>query len=454
MHQMEGSNKAAGISFPRPGGSDAPASAAASAAGHAPTWKLIPLWLIVALIVSSPVIGAAVINAHMAIALKMDRTVLGGGISLFVALMSLSAPCVALGFRYFGIRNVALAGVALAMIGAILMATVVSSGPSFILSYGLVMGLGVGASGVLPVQTIVATWFRNRRALAVSVILSAIDISGVVTSPVYAWLIDKTGSWRDAWWVTLGCFIIAGVLILWMIPGKLSADPHSIDVSTPVVDRQSKRTRVYKTPTQWLVGEAMRTPQYAYLLLYSLTTCIVWVFFLSHGVEHLHDIGYNSTTAATALSIIVGASLAGNAAAGLLGDRIPPHLLGAGAMLMLSAGLALAIAPSGFPALVIFGIVFGFGYGAGQVCWITTLTNYFGTKAFPILYGVILATGMVGGTIGGMGAGSVYDRLHTYGPAFAVGVALTALIGLLQLLASPKSIRRESGLSDQKASSL
>ncbi|WP_322042357.1 MFS transporter [Paraburkholderia sp. J67] len=453
MHQMESSNTAANIPFPRPGESDASSSAAASASGHAPTWKLIPLWFIVALIVSSPVIGAAVINAHMAVALKMDRTVLGAGISLFVALMSLSAPCVALGFRFFGIRNVALAGVTLAMIGAILMATVVSSGPSFILSYGLVIGLGVGASGVLPVQTIVATWFRNRRALAVSVILSAIDISGVVTSPAYAWLIDKTGSWRDAWWVTLGCFVVAGLLILWMIPRNLSADPHSIDVSVPVVDREASRTRVYKTPTHWPIGEAMRTRPYVYLLLYSLTTCIVWVFFLSHGIEHLHDIGYSSTSAATALSIIVAASLAGNAAAGLLGDRIPPHLLGAGAMLMLSAGLALAIAPSGFAALAAFGIVFGFGYGAGQVCWITTLTNYFGTKAFPILYGVILATGMIGGTIGGMGAGSVYDRLHTYGPAFAVGVALTTLIGLLQLLASPKSIKREHAMAGQAASS-
>lgn len=408
-----------------------------------PTWKLVPLWLIVALIVSSPMIGAAVINAHMAEALKMDRALLGAGMSLFVAIMSISAPFVALGFRYFGIRKVAAAGTVLAIIGAAMMATVVSSGPQFILAYGLIVGLGVGAAGVLPVQTVVATWFRHRRALAVSVVLSAIDFAGIIGSPLFAWLIGQTGDWRVGWWVTLGCLVVAGVLILWVIPKNLTPDPHKMDVSAPVVDIHSSKTRVYKTPTPWKVGDAIRTRQFPCLLLYSLATCVIWVFFLSHGVTHLQDLGYASTTAASAVSIIVGASLVGNVAAGLLGDRFPPHLIGAIAMVMLAAGLAMAETPSSLFDLVVFSTVFGLGYGASQVCWITTLTNYFGAQAFPVLYGIILAMGAIGGTAGGIGAGTIFDRIHSFGPVFTFGIALAVIVAMLQLLASPHSIRRE-----------
>ena len=59
--------------------------------------------------------------------------------------------------------------------------------------------------------------------------------------------------------------------------------------------------------------------------------------------------------------------------------------------------------------------------------------------------GVFGTPGAGGGgpSIGGVGAGVVFDHLQTYGPAFAVGVALCMVIGMLQFFASPNSIRRE-----------
>jgi MFS family permease len=422
-----------------------PPASVPSADAAAPTWKLVPLWLIVALIVSSPVIGASVINAHMAEALKMDRTQLGAGFSLFVAMMSLCAPVVAIGFKRFGIRTVAAAGAALAALGAVLMATMVESGPAYILCYGLVIGLGVGAAGVMPVQTVVASWFRHRRALAVCVVLSAIDVAGIVAAPVFARLIAETGDWRSAWWVTLTSIVTAGLLILWILPRKVATDAAGhIEVNTPAIKAEDAASRVYKSPVSWSVKDAVRTRQYALLMLYSVITAIVWVFFLSHGVKHLQEIGHSATTAASIVSVIVGAQLLGNITAGLSGDRVPPHLIGAASMVMLGAGLALGLSPSTEVGLIAFGVVFGFGYGAGQVCWITALGNYFGPGPFPVLFGIILSAGVLGGIVGGVGAGATFDRLHTYHPALLVGIVLTVTVGLLQLLASPASIRRQA----------
>ncbi|WP_330702828.1 MFS transporter [Novosphingobium resinovorum] len=406
-------------------------------ASNAPLWKLIPLWLIVALIVSSPAIGAAVINAHMAAALHMNRTLLGAGFGLFVATAGVSGPFIARGFPFLGIRNVMLAGTTLAAVGAVLMITFVSSGPTFIICYGLVIGLGVGAAGILPVQTVVAAWFRGRRALAISVVMSAGEVAGVIAPPIFAWLITATGTWRSGWWVALGCFVIAGALISWVIPSNLATDPHNLEMGPPPRDLLGKASRVYKTSQSWHFGDAVQTRQFAFILLAGVIANVDWVFFLGHGVQHLRDIGYDSTTAALAVSIVVAASICGNALAGLLGDRIPPHWLAAGALLMISAGLGLATAPSGFPALVIFAVVFGFGFGATQVCWITLLTNYFGTKPFPTLLGIVFAVGTVAGALGSVTAGFVYDQLHTYAPVFIFTVLSTGGVALLQLRASP-----------------
>lgn len=445
--QSDNFQNASAVAAADEGGESLPATALA--ASNAPIWKLIPLWLIVALIVSSPAIGAAVINAHMAADLHMNRTLLGAGFGLFVATAGVSGPFIARGFLFFGLRNVMLAGTALAAIGAVLMITVVSSGLSFILCYGLVVGLGVGAAGILPVQTVVAAWFRGRRALAISVVMSAGEIAGIIAPAIFAWLIAATGSWRSGWWVALACFLIASALILWVIPNNLATDPHNVELGPPPRDMHGKKSRVYKTPTSWRVADAMRIGHFALILLAGVIANVDWVFFLGHGVQHLQDIGYSSTEAALAVSILVAASVVGNALAGLLGDRVPPHWLAAGALLIISAGLALATVPSGFPALITFAIVFGFGFGATQVCWITLLTNYFGTKPFPSLLGVVFAVGTVFGALGSISAGFVYDHLHTYTPVFIFCVVSTGVVALLQLRASPNFILHEQIPGDQ-----
>jgi len=413
----------------------------------APVWKLVILWLIVALIVSCPAFGGSVINAHMGMALDFDRTVLGAGFGLCSAIAGLSAPFIATSFRYFGIRNVMLGGTAIAILAALLLITVVQTGTGFIICYGLMMGLAIGSAGLLPIQTVVARWYRGRRALAVSVVMSAGECAGIIVPPLFAWLIGATGDWRSGWWVTLGCLVIGGALIMWVIPGNLPVDRMDIEAGAPPVEQRSRSMRVYKTPYHWSVREAIRTRQFALLLLFSITTCICWVFFLAHGVVHFQDVGFASTTAASAISIAVTASFFGNGLAGLLGDRVSPHFIGSGALLLIATGIGLAWAPVGFTGLLICSAVFGFGYGAGQVCWITLLGNYFGTRSFPAIFGIFLATSSIASEVGAIGAGFAFDHLKTYAPAFVVVVAMTTLVGLLQLFTTAKGIRREPSVA-------
>jgi MFS family permease len=399
---------------------------------------LAVLWLIVALVMAPSAIGAAVINARMATDLHMEKALLGSGFGLFITCMGLSAPLAAVCFRFFGIRNVALGGTFLAATGSLLMGTVVSSGPSFAVAYGLMMGVGVGIAGILPVQTVIAAWFVHRRALAVSVILSAVPLSGMVLSPTINWLMEANGTWRAGWWLAVACFGMAALLVWWAIPGKLALDPRSVGLGPEAHALQSTRSRVYKTSKSWEVGAAVKTRQFALLLLFNASIAVVWTFFLAYGVLHVQDLGHSATTAATVVSIVVASSLVGVGTAGILGDRIPPHWLAAFAMLLCSLGLLLGRAPTGFIGLIAFAVVLGFGHGVSEVCLTTTLTNYFGAKAFPALFGIAFASGTVVALSCTVGTGWLYDQIHSYRPAMLFGAGLTAVIALLQLCNSPR----------------
>jgi MFS family permease len=405
--------------------------------------KLAVLWLIVALMVSAPSIGASVINAHMANALGMDRTLLGAGFGLFVTTMGLPAPLVAFCLRRFGVRRVMLAGYGLACLGSLLLATVVSDGPGFVACFGLLVGLGVGAAGVLPIQTVVATWFHARRALAVSIMLSAIDIAGFVAPPLFDKVINNTGDWRSGWWLLSGLFTLGALLIWRAVPARLATDPMVIEAQEKTVAVSARRL-VYKTCASWPLGQALRTRHFWLVALYVCVSGIAWVFLMSHGVEHLQDIGYSSGHAAMAISIMVAVALAGNGLAGVLGDRLPPHWLGAGALLVLGGGIILAIHPVGLAGLVLFAVPLGFGYGASQVCFITVLGNYFGPKIFPALYGITLAPGTVSAAVGAAVAGAIFDHQHTYEPMF-LACAVLVLFGAVALAcATPAAIRRRA----------
>ncbi len=105
----------------------------------------------------------------------------------------------------------------------------------------------------------------------------------------------------------------------------------------------------------------------------------------SGGVIHLHDIGFTPAHAASTIAVLVSASLVCNLLAGVLGDRVPPHRIGAVAMLALLLGLLPGIRPSTEAGLLAFAVPLGLGYGASQVCLMSLLANYYGSRGLTQL---------------------------------------------------------------------
>jgi MFS family permease len=410
----------------------APLAEHASNAAPGYRWRLLAvLWFVVAVVVALPSVGSGVLNARMVTELQMDRGLYGAAFGLFVVMMGVPAPLVAAGVRRFGIKPIIMLGCMMTLVGSLLIATAVTEGWHFVLCFGLLVGGGVATAGVLPAQAAVTRWFIDKRALAVSIVLSAVDIGGILAAPSLEGVVSGHG-WRSGWVViaTLaGLGLLAALLTLRNESGQ--------DVGVPPLNERALHSRVHKTTHTWTVRESLRTRAFWCIAVFSVVVGLDWILIMAHGVIHLHDLGFSPASAASTIAVMVSASLAGNLLAGAAGDRVPPHRIGALAMLALLVGLFMGIDPSTEAGLMAFALPLGLGYGASQVCLMSLLANYFGARSFAALFGILLAVGTLAASLLAGGAGALFEKVHSYTPTFQFCAALTVIGMICIALASP-----------------
>lgn len=408
-----------------------PASVDRSLAGGYRWRLLVVMWFVIAAVVALPSVGGGVLNAHMIAELQLDRGLYGLSFGLFVVMMGVPGPLVAYLVRRFGVKPVMMGGCVLVSAGALLIGTVVREGWQFAAAFGLLVGGGVAAAGVLPAQAAVTHWFVDRRALAVSIVLSAIDVGGIVAAPALEAVVSGH-DWRTGWRLIAALAGVGLVAIAFMLRSE-----SGYDVGAPPLAERPLSPRVYKTDRTWTFAEALHTRTFWCIAFFSVAVGMDWIFFMAHGVIHLRDLGFAPAQAAQAVAVMVTASLAGNIMAGALGDRVPPAHIGAVTMVLMLVGVLLAVRPVGSAGLWAFALPVGFGYGASQVCLMALLANYFGSKAFPALFGALLAGGtLVAAALAGA-AGAVFERAGAYTPIFHLCAAVTVLAIASIALARP-----------------
>lgn len=85
--------------------------------------------------------------------------------------------------------------------------------------FHVVFGLAHGASGLVPVTTLVARWFNARRALAFSIASTGLSFGGILVAPVVALSIERMGLSGAAPYMGLAFFLgIVPVTILVLRP--------------------------------------------------------------------------------------------------------------------------------------------------------------------------------------------------------------------------------------------
>jgi MFS family permease len=141
-----------------------------------------------------------------------------------------------------------------------------------------------------------------------------------------------------------------------------------------------------------------------------------------HLINYATDIGISSLIAATFLSFVGVTSFFGRVIMGAWSDRI-----GSNNALMICGGLLFAdliflFFTKELWMFYLFAAIFGFAYG-GEVPQLPVLIGrYYGMRTATSLVAIIVASSGLGGGVGCLLAGRIFDATQSYKAAFTVAI--------------------------------
>lgn len=346
-----------------------------------------------------------------------SRTELSGAASLAFLMMGVFAGFLGhLGDR-FGPRPVLATTGVLHGLGFALISLVGEPWHLYVI-FGLFIGLGMSTHDVVTLST-VARWFDKRRGMMTGVVKVGTAAGQMVLPLVAAFLIADIG-WRAAA-TTLGlgaAFFLLIAALLMKRPPPQGRTPASSASAAAGGLKSVMKSRVF-----WTLCMIQ------FLFFPTLTTVPL------HIPVHGMDLGMAKTTAAALLSTAAAASAVGRLTIGGFSDRIGGKNGYILCLLPLIVSLACLLAIQTPWLLFAAMMIYGFGHGGLFTIVAPTLASYFGTGAVGAIFGGVVFFGTLGGAIGPILAGRIFDTTGSYMPAFLTlgGMAALALILVLSL---------------------
>jgi len=424
-------------------------------------WKLIfILWTIIILNFAFPTFGTSVVNTYMAKAMHMNRAKLGLAYSVFSLMAGLPGPLVARSINKLGIRATLVIGSVFSACGAFMMGTFVSTTTQVLIVLGFVVAAGGSMAGTVTPQVAVARWFHRKRALAMSLLLTASGIGGAIAVPILnATIAREGGNWRAAWRLMGTTSLIAAVLSALLVKnspeemGQVADGERELEAEAEASGgvaslagdagvRASRGGGAFKTREEWTLGEALKAPALWLLVSTYLGFFMGFFIYVAHGIAHLEGLGHSPAEAATSISVIFISSLIGQTTVAALGDRIEPRFISAIAVCVYGAGTLMAIHAVDVRTMYIYAIMMGAGFSAAFTCLMTLQSNYFGPKVYPALLGITTPIGTILGSVGPVTAGIIFDKYKTYAGVFEIVAGICFASAILYLLAKPPVLKR------------
>lgn len=329
-------------------------------------------------------------------------------------------PLIGLLSDRFGPRRVLIAGSFLYAIGLVLL-TMVTSTLGLVLSFGLLVGVALGATNFVIVLGAVAQLVPEEQRSRVFGLITATSSAGMFVLPPLAQLLLSNLGWQGALFALAAVSSIVA-LLAFGLPRRPGTQLHGMQ--QPHVDEPFVR----------VLERAVRNRGYL-LLTAGFFVCGFHVAFISaHLPAYLGDFGQPEFVAAGALALIGAFNILGSMTFGWLGDRFPRKYM----LSLIYLGRAVVIllfllSPVTRVSALIFGGAIGFLWLATVPLTSGTVALFFGPRYLSTLYGIVFFSHQIGAFIGVWLGGRIYDASGTYLPVWIAGIALGVFAALVHL---------------------
>ena len=426
-------------------------------------------WIIVAVTFVTMAIG---VNARTAFSLFFppiidefgwERGVTAGAFSFGFVVSGAVSPLIGRLMDRAGPRAVMELGVAL-MAGGLLLAPLTTQPWHLYLTIGVMVGAGSICLGYSGQSLFLPNWFNRRRGLAIGLAFAGVGIGSMTLLPWVQHMIEQTG-WRTAC-TAMGILVLVVLapinLLLHKRPEDIGLQPDGDAAPSAASQPVSYVVDPDWAGIDWTLGRAIRTARFWWIAIGYFGALYIWYAVQVHQTKYLLDIGFSPGVAVWALGLVSLLGIPGQILLGHLSDRVGREWIWSASCLGFAICFAALIALAQFPSLLLVYVMVlaqgALGYGLTSIMGAVVLEIFQG-RHFGSIFGTVMLAALAGGAAGPWVTGFLHDRTGSYGLAFAIGIAVSALSALAILsrtarggppalaiwMASPRKIRAVAG---------
>ncbi len=310
------------------------------------------------------------------------------------------------------------------------------------LTYGVIGGIGLGFSYIVPVAVLVK-WFPDRRGLITGIAVGGFGAGALVTAPIATRLIQSVG--------VLQTFAYLGIafLIVTVVAGYFMQNPP--EGWKPEGWRPTASEVSQRAGHDYTLGEALRTWQWwaLWLLLFLNTSAGISV--ISQESPLFQELARVTAVAAASM---VGIASIGNAFGRVFwawaSDSITRRATFV--VMFLTQAVLFWILPSITSASVLTFVTFVIlmCYGGGFGTMPAFVADYFGSKNVGPIYGLMLTAWGFASAFGPLLIAYMRQSSGTYRGALHVIALVMAVSVVLPLIVSPPRRREEVGTAQPR----
>ena len=392
---------------------------AASGAGN---WRtplvIIVCGCVIALLSFGPRSSLGFFVQPMSWEFSWGRDVFGLALAVQNLLWGLGQPIAGAIADRFGVMRVICVGAVL-YAGGLFMMRYAATPLSLNVGAGVLIGFGLsGCSFNLVLSAFSKLLPPERRGVAVGAGTAAGSFGQFLFAPFGVAMIDNFG-WQTA------LTVFAGLMLL-IIPLSLAlATPPATSTNVSAADQQSFKTAL---------AEAFGHRSYVLLVLGYFTCGFQLAFITVHLPAYLVDRGISAQTGGWVIAAIGLFNIVGSLSVGWLQNMFPMRYILSAIYFLRAMSI---IAFISFPITTFSAIMFG---AASGLTWLSTVPPtsalvalMFGTRWFATLYGFAFVSHQVGGFLGVLLGGIVFEKFGSYASIWWLSVLFGVLSALINL---------------------
>jgi OFA family oxalate/formate antiporter-like MFS transporter len=306
------------------------------------------------------------------------------------------------------------------------------------LSYGLIGGIGLGLSYIVPVAVLVK-WFPDRRGLITGVAVGGFGAGALITAPVATRLIQSVGVLSTFAYLGIAYLIVTVVASLFMQNPPEGWRPEGW---TPTASQTLQRSR-----SDYTLGQALRTWQWYALWLLLFLNTFAGISIISQEAPIFQEL--------VGVSAVVAASMVGIASIGNALGRVfwawVSDLISRRATFFVMFVIQVLLfwflpTIAAVTWMTIFTFVVLMCYGGGFGTMPAFAADYFGSKNVGPIYGLMLTAWGCASAVGPLLIAYMRQTTGSYGSALHVIAGVMAVSTLVPILVS----RPRGGVADSR----